>query len=64
LTDPGFDATVLCEFRKRLVEGGAEQILLDAMLTLFKERDWQHAPKSVSGRIPPMFWRKSERLIG
>jgi transposase len=40
LTDPGFDATVLCEFRKRLVEGGAEQLLLDAMLTLFKERGW------------------------
>ena len=27
LTDPGFDATVLCEFRKRLIEGGAEQLL-------------------------------------
>jgi transposase len=40
LTDPGFDATVLCEFRKRLVEGEAEQLLLDAMLTLFKERGW------------------------
>ena len=40
LTDSGFDATVLCEFRKRLLEGGCEQILLDAMLTLFKERGW------------------------
>lgn len=40
LTDAGFDATVLCEFRKRLVQGGAEQLLLDAMLTLFKERGW------------------------
>lgn len=38
LADPGFDATVLCEFRKRLLEGGAEHLLLDAMLTLFKER--------------------------
>jgi transposase len=28
LTDPGFDATVLCEFRKRLLEGGAEHLLL------------------------------------
>jgi transposase len=55
LTDPGFDATVLCEFRKRLVEGGAEQLLLDAMLTLFKECGWRHPPKSASGRIPPMF---------
>lgn len=40
LTDPGFDATVLCEFRKRLVQGGAEQLLLDAMLTIFKEHGW------------------------
>src|SRR5215813_12090451 len=38
LTDPGFDATVLCEFRKRLLEGGAEHLLFDALLTLFKER--------------------------
>ena len=28
LTDPGFDASVLCEFRARLVEGGAEERLL------------------------------------
>jgi transposase len=40
LTDPGFDATVLCEFRKRLVQGGGEQLLLDAMLAIFKERGW------------------------
>jgi transposase len=43
LTDPGFDASVLCEFRKRLVQGGAEQLLLDTMLTLFKERGWLKA---------------------
>src|SRR6266496_4823534 len=36
LTDPGFDFTLLSDFRKRLVQGGAEQVLLDAMLTLFK----------------------------
>jgi len=40
LTDSGFDATVLCEFRKRLVQGHAEHLLLDVMLTLFKERGW------------------------
>src|SRR5690348_2594586 len=34
LSDSGFDASVLCEFRKRLVQGGAEQLLLDSMLTL------------------------------
>ncbi len=40
LTDSGFDASVLCAFRKRLVDGEAEYLLLDAMLTLFKERGW------------------------
>jgi transposase len=40
LSDPGFDFTILSDFRKRLVEGEAEQVLLDAMLALFKERGW------------------------
>jgi transposase len=43
LTDAGFDHTVLSEFRSRLVTGQAEQILLDAMLALFKERGWLKA---------------------
>jgi transposase len=34
LTDPGFHHTVLSEFRTRLVTGEAEQLLLDALLTL------------------------------
>ena len=32
LTDPGFDASVLCEFRARLLEGGAEERLLHRLL--------------------------------
>ncbi|MBW4660245.1 MAG: IS1182 family transposase [Drouetiella hepatica Uher 2000/2452] len=32
LTDSGFDFTVLSEFRQRLVEGQAEQLLLDRLL--------------------------------
>src|SRR5919197_4380822 len=36
LTDPGFDASVLSEFRSRLVAGSAEQTLLDTMLERFK----------------------------
>jgi transposase len=32
LADPGFDYSVLCEFRARLVQGSAEQRLLDALL--------------------------------
>jgi transposase len=38
LTDPGFHYSVLCEFRGRLLAGQAEQVLLDTLLKLFKER--------------------------
>ena len=37
LTDPGFDASVLSEFRSRLVTGGAEALLLDTLLALCRE---------------------------
>ncbi len=43
LADPGFDASVLSEFRARLVQGGAEQLLLNALLELCKERGWLKA---------------------
>ena len=36
LTDPGFDASVLCEFRARLLAGQIELQLLDSMLARFK----------------------------
>jgi Transposase domain (DUF772) len=36
LDDPGFDASVLCEFRTRLVAGGLEQRMLDLMLEHFR----------------------------
>ncbi len=38
LADPGFDASVLSEFRSRLVTGGAETLLLDTLLTLCREQ--------------------------
>src|SRR5438270_9044896 len=38
LADPGFDFSVLCEFRARLVAGRLEQALLDAMLARLRER--------------------------
>jgi len=38
LTDPGFDASVLSEFRDRLIAGQAEQLLLDSMLERLQER--------------------------
>ncbi len=37
LTDPGGDASVLCEFRARLVDGGVGLSLLETMLSRFKE---------------------------
>jgi transposase len=37
LTDPGFDHTVLSEFRTRLVTGGAELLLLDTLLLRLRE---------------------------
>jgi len=40
LTDPGFDFSVLSEFRSRLLAGGAEDLLLNAMLVQFKDRGW------------------------
>lgn len=38
LDDPGFDASVLCEFRLRLVEGAAEAELFETLLGAFAER--------------------------
>ncbi len=38
LTDPGFDASVLSEFRTRLIAGEAETLLFDTMLALFREQ--------------------------
>lgn len=38
LDDPGFDASVLSEFRTRLIAGGAEKMLFDLMLDVFRER--------------------------
>jgi transposase len=43
LTDPGFDFSVLTEFRTRLLAGGAETRLLLALLDLCKRRGWLKA---------------------
>jgi transposase len=43
LTDPGFDFSVLSEFRARLLTGGAETQLLQALLELCKSRGWLKA---------------------
>lgn len=38
LDDPGFDHSVLCEFRTRLLEGGAERILFDKILSSLRDK--------------------------
>ncbi len=38
LADPGFDASVLSEFRTRLIDGGAETLLLDTVLGWCREQ--------------------------
>ena len=35
LTDPGFDFSVLCEFRRRLIDGSTEQMLLNNLRRAF-----------------------------
>lgn len=43
LTDPGFDHTVLSEFRSRLIVGNAEQRLLDLLLERCRAEGWLKA---------------------
>src|SRR2546429_4369951 len=40
LTDPGFDFSVLSEFRSRLIEGGLEEVILTTLLTICREKGW------------------------
>lgn len=42
-TDPGFDFSVLSEFRTRLVSGSAEQRLLHSVLDCCRQRGWLKA---------------------
>ena len=43
LEDPGFDHSVLCEFRGRLLNGGIESRLLETLLELLKEHQFVKA---------------------
>lgn len=53
LDDPGFDFTLLSDFRKRLVEGEAEYLLFDTLLTLFKDHGWRNRTLSTTYRLNP-----------
>jgi transposase len=39
LEDPGFDFSVLCEFRARLLSDDAERLLFDTVLEIFRDAD-------------------------
>src|SRR5436305_14828523 len=53
LTDPGFDFSVLSEFRLRLVEEGAETLLLDRLLEVCKQRGWRNRGWEATDRFHP-----------
>lgn len=55
LTDPGFDHTVLSEFRTRLVALTAEERFLEAILDLCKDRGWLKGRGRVESQLllPP-----------
>jgi transposase len=43
LTDPGFDFSLLSEFRQRLLAGNAEELLLNRLLELCQQHQWVKA---------------------
>src|SRR5260370_34762035 len=63
LDDPGFDHTVLSEFRARLVEGEGETYLLDTLLKTCQIGDGlRHGANSA--RIRRMCWQRFIRCNG
>src|SRR5438874_13083557 len=60
LTDPGFDFSVLSEFRDRLLAGSAEALLLDKLLERCRAMGWLKA-RAHSAPMPPVSWRPSAR---
>jgi hypothetical protein len=59
LCDPGFDHTVLSEFRSRLVAGNAEQRLLDLLLERCREGGWRNRRRAAARPVRPMSWPRS-----
>lgn len=58
LADPGFDSTVLSEFRSRLVAGAGEELLMNAVLEVASSHRLLKAG-AASARIPPTSWQLS-----
>jgi len=63
LDDPGFDASILCEVRERLIVGGAEALLLDRMRSLLRDQGLLNARGYTLALIRPMSWRPFESAI-
>ena len=60
LDDPGFDHTVLSEFRNRVADAGLEQVALTRCWPGWRPRAWSERAAS-SAPIPPMSsprWRR------
>ncbi|GCE09332.1 transposase [Dictyobacter aurantiacus] len=43
LDDEGFDFTILCDFRQRLIDAHAESLVLEPILTVSRQRGWLKA---------------------
>ena len=57
LDDPGFDASVLCEFRSRLIAGQAELLLFETLLSLLREQHLRHPRAANNAPTRHMCWR-------
>jgi transposase len=48
LIDPGFDHTVLSEFRSRLIQGNAEERLLNLLLQRCRQGGWRNRSRAAT----------------
>jgi transposase len=60
IDDPGFDHTVLAEFRARVADAGLEQVTLDALLEKLAAGAWSRRAASSAPTPPtsPPQWRR------
>ena len=64
LSDPGFDFSLLSEFRARLLTGRAEAQLLHVLLDLCKKRGWRKRSRASAHRLDPCAGGHSRSRIG
>jgi transposase len=64
LTDPGFDFSVLSEFRARLMAGTHEQILFDKVLAHLRAQGLRHPRAAGNGPTPRTCWAPFANSIG